>query len=177
MANLIIQGEPLVIFETQLDSWNTVIKVANTRPRRVKSWAHARGPLIEYQRKWREHGSDLAERFMRDVWWLTLGNPYLIKTRALVVVKVARATLMGESSETMYDVHNAYCKALFDGFTEAQIWKDDSWMHVPWVIYGWVHMSQLDAAFYQGMNTHVIEVYELDSVTFNDTQYILPDWS
>lgn len=176
MAELIINGRPLVVFETQLPSWNETIEMANKRPRFARSHAHARAPLTTYIQKWRNEGAKLANEFMQKVWWLKDEHPYLVQKRGLVVVKVGRATIEGESSETSYDVHNAYCKAFFDGFSDAGVWKDDAWMYVPWVIYGWVHMSQLDAKYFKGMNTHVIEVYELDRVCFNGQDYVLPEW-
>lgn len=171
MASLTIEGNPLVTFQTQLDSWNEAIEMANKRPYRVKSWAHARAPFNAYTQAWREHGEYMAKEFLEKACWdLLFTQPYLIRKRAMVIVKVARAT------ERTYDVHNAYVKAVFDGFSDAGIWKDDNWKYVPWVLYGWVHMSNIDEAFVTGDNVFLIELYELDRVTISGVPYILPNF-
>jgi hypothetical protein len=170
MAQLIIKGRPLATFDTQLDSWNDAIHEAQHQPKWARSRAQGRYLFNDYKRKWRTHGENLAKEFLDSLWWMTLDRPYLIRKRAMVVIKVCRGT------ERTYDVHNAYCKALFDGFSDAGIWRDDSWMYVPWVLYGWVHMDDFEGSFF-GDNTVLIEVYELEGVSFNGIPYILPDWS
>jgi hypothetical protein len=170
MTSLIIQGQPIATFETQLDSWNDAIAKAYARPKFTRSRAADRWTFNEYKRQWRERGSQLATEFLDSLWWMTLDTPYLVRKRAMVIIKVCRGT------ERTYDVHNAYCKALFDGFSDAGIWRDDSWMYVPWVLYGWVHMDDFEGSFF-GDNTFLIEVHELEHVRFNGREYILPDWS
>jgi hypothetical protein len=170
MASLIIKGKPIATFETHLDSWNEAIAKAYARPKAYRSHGSARFVFNEYKRRWREKGSQLATEFLDSLWWMTLDRPYLVRKRAMVVIKVCRGT------ERTYDVHNAYCKALFDGFSDAGIWRDDSWMYVPWVLYGWVHMDDFEGAFF-GDNTFLIEIYELEHVIFGRCEYTLPDWS
>lgn len=170
MANLIIEGQPLASFVFEkIPSWNEVIEVANKRPRNVKSWKHARGPLISFTKKWRKAGYEMAHGFMDSMWEMFFERPALVETRAMVIVKVFRATTR------TYDVHNVYCKAIFDGFSEAGIWRDDNWKFVPWVLYGWVQMTELEESLMG--QCFVIEVYELDSVTLDGVAQVLPDYS
>lgn len=162
MASLIIQGKPLASFEFEhLPSWNDAIAAARGRG---GHWSGSK-----HTKKWRAIGHQMASEFLASAWTQVLGRPVLIEQRAMVVVKVFRPT------DRTYDVHNVYTKAVFDGFSDAGIWRDDSWKWLPWVVYGYVEQDELDMMFVG--KAFVIEVYELERVILNGVEQTLREWS
>jgi hypothetical protein len=122
MTNVEITGEPVATFEFfDLITWNVFSN------KHYKS----KGNIAK---KFRLMGHNLATEFKLglDMWeWdLPLVN------RALVVIRVL------PPKEEISDIHNVCVKHIFDGFSDAGIWADDEWAHLPLVITVWAGIDQ-----------------------------------
>jgi Holliday junction resolvase RusA-like endonuclease len=148
-ATLEVRGRPLAEFVfPYVPTWNVSINAARAH------WSKGHS----HTKKWRAEGHELAHTFMQKF------SPHqrLIKYRALVVVRAYR-----EHTGT-FDVHNIQMKALFDGFTDAGVWVDDSWEYVPVVVFAWAgHASK-------GEGHITVAVYELGALIVDGTPQLLP---
>jgi Holliday junction resolvase RusA-like endonuclease len=153
MTTLSIEGVPLVSFKFDyIPSQNEHERAERVGSRRDKRW---------HTNMWRGLGEKIALEMYKAHRHLPLP---LIRKRALVVIKVYRAT------EGKYDIHNPYVKALLDGFSDAGIWPDDEWAYVPIVTFMWAYMPKDDP---EGQR-FVIEVHELDRLVLNGVSQVLP---
>jgi hypothetical protein len=158
MAELIIKGGPIAVFEFDyIPSWNEAIDAA-----RGRGWKRGRG----HTKKWRRIGEKLAQDWQS---WAMLEVPrQFLVNRALVIVKSFRPT------DNLFDVHNVYTKAVFDGFSDANIWRDDNYRHVPWVLYGFMPQDEIEMAIMGKAFT--IEIYTLDRVLLDGVDRTPPEW-
>jgi Holliday junction resolvase RusA-like endonuclease len=109
---IIAAGTPVAIFEfASLPSWNQSIAKA-----RGNRFAAAKDT-----KAWRDEGYGAAMACRKFI-------PSPID-RCAIVVRVWRKSI------STYDVHNICVKAVLDGFTDANVWQDDSYQHVPLVIF------------------------------------------
>jgi hypothetical protein len=161
MTTIIIQGQPLASFEYDyIPSWNEVISWANQRPKRAYTRQQQLAIYSSRKNQWKHEGQEIAESFMGQY------HPYrdyLIECRAFVLLKVIRL------DERSYDVHNVWLKAIFDGFTNANIWPDDEWPNVPTVMATWWPNVDNYVA-----HTFIIEIHELEAFTYNGLSVGLP---
>jgi Holliday junction resolvase RusA-like endonuclease len=160
MSELIITGEPILAMTFPLlPSWNDAVRKARGKFGWRSGHAHTK--------KWERIGKHVAQD-QREFVGRYLPFDYVVRKRAMVLVKMFRETAR------VYDVHNLYLKALFDGFTKAMVWPDDSWPYVPWVVQGWCYQSEFDLAFETFPQRVEIEIHELTRVVLNDAAQILP---
>ena len=131
-GQLFLSGSPEVSFEFEgLPSVNT----------HYNKHHHARGvSTAEWRYEAREKAKDYLAQFDPD-------ELPLIR-RALVVVNV------WIPHEGIMDIHNVHIKPILDGFSEAQLWKDDEWAFVPIVMFRW-------AGIEKGKRITVFDIYEL----------------
>jgi hypothetical protein len=100
----------------------------------------------------------------------------LMTNRALLLVKVM------PPKEEISDIYNVSVKEVSDGFTDAEVWADDEWAHVPLVIFMFAGIDQ-DVQWRKKRGTNrrrarmrrtIIEVHELDTLHINGERQILP---
>lgn len=162
MTDLIINGEPIMsITFDDVPSWNAVAKMSpKDKMNTTKSWRH-QGYIFARQ---------FVMRLRKEVG--PTANPFLVK-RALLVVKVMTAR------DGEMDVFNKNVKYLTDGFTDAKVWENDDWVHVPIVIFMWGGKDmdiqyKKNAVRHSAITKTIVEVHELGSLSINWEKQILP---
>lgn len=111
-----ITGKPTASFTFfDLLSWNRLLNMH----------FRSKGGAIA---KMNKYGYDMAIELQNEM--DTSFGTFLVN-RAFVLVKVI------PPKEEISDIHNVCLKAIFDGFTSADIWADDEWAHVPFVGIMW----------------------------------------
>lgn len=87
--------------------------------------------------------------------------------RAMALIKVYTP------HEGPMDIHNVHVKPLFDGFSSAGLWVDDEWAFLPLVLTIWTGNWAAPKGLNKRVKT-VIEVHELESITYNNMFMTLP---
>jgi len=150
MSDLILSGKPVVSFEFEdLPSVNTHYN-KHFRPRAIAT------------AEWRYEAKDKAQEWL--AWHDDL--PYF-KQRVMVIVKVY------PPYEEISDIHNIHIKPLLDGFTEAELWKDDEWAFVPITMFVWGGITE-HAPRERKIRRTVIDIHRLDKFWVNYVPQLLP---
>lgn len=125
-------------------------------------------------RKWRRLGEAKAlEAMGRDCGFLSQFDP-LVKVRSFVICTVYLRDY------GIADVHNPDIKPILDGFTDAGVWPDDEWAHVPLVLFAWGGFSDTKVKVrgkkrLRRLNRVVLEVYDLHSYWKHSESQDLPE--
>jgi hypothetical protein len=91
----------------------------------------------------------------------------MLKGRALCVVKFY------PPHEEISDIHNVYVKPILDGFSDAGIWPDDEWAHLPLFWYQWAGFTE-QIPRTPRRRTIIIDIYELGELLYNGVAQRLP---
>jgi Holliday junction resolvase RusA-like endonuclease len=112
MATITINGLPLATFTfPHLPSWNeSISKARGNKFKAAKDTAN-----------WRLEGCVAAKNWLKGK---SLARPFF-KQPVAIVARVWR------KDKRRYDVHNICLKAVLDGFSDANLWQDDSSDYVP----------------------------------------------
>lgn len=167
-TDLRIIGKPAALFRFwYLPSWNEVFGRGHWRKGQkfTKLW---RKKAERMALRWREQNRFPVEKvfYRYDKKGREIGyqaQPVVFTGRSLVVVRVVRGT------ERRYDVHNVFCKAVFDGFSDAGLWIDDEWPYVPTVLLTWAHDYTNKGQRFD------IEIHRMGEMYVNGKALILPD--
>jgi hypothetical protein len=157
MAQVSISGPPVL---------TVVFEGVPSRNARKQTMAQS-----HINRKWRQLGESRAlEAMGREC---AFDDP-LIPVRSLVVCT------MFVRDKGIADVHNPDIKPILDGFTDAGVWPDDEWAHVPMCLFVWGGFSSATKKVrgkkrLRRMNKIMLEVYDLHSYWKRGESQPLPE--
>lgn len=146
-AQLTLSGRPVASFEFRS------VPSVNTH---YNKHHHARSISTA---EWRYEAREEALKVIRSMGKRPEDLPLV--QRALVVVNV------WIPHEGIMDIHNVHIKPLLDGFSEAQLWKDDEWAFVPLVLFRWAGVLPKE-------KLTTIDVYELQLFQVQGEYQLLP---
>lgn len=155
---LTIEGPSVIsVCINDIPTWNESIDVARKRGRMWTNRSGNRFRKMEHTdmtKRWRATACYIMQNAMRSCRVQML-------SRAFVLIRVS-------SAAHTWDVHNPWIKPILDGFTDAGLWKDDSYQYVPAVMPLWI------PNWFGAKRACEFVIYELEEVVINGYRQDLP---